>query len=192
MNTVAKLSGVLLALALAGQTEEVRGAGTDCCPRCGCQGQLQMVCRPICTTRREEVTCWDAACEEICLPRTSAAAGCCGQCADGCCGAGMTGPCGACACTADCKIRPRNRLMRKTFIKEVPVIVWVVEYVCAGCANQDATSRSQPKAELTYPGSGMTVDSNVGQAEATDARPGPMGIPQGLFLPSLGEDRHGD
>ena len=52
-----------------------------------------------------------------------------------------------------CKLRPRNRLMRKTVRQEVPIVVWTVEYVCERCARGVASSafahRMEP-AELSH------------------------------------------
>jgi hypothetical protein len=117
MNAIARIFTGLLVCAIIGPLDGANDAIAECCARCGDEGQVHKVCRPVHTTRLVEVTCWDVACEEICLPGKANAA------------------------CQDCKTRARQKLMRKTILKEVPVVIWVVEYVCASCASGGAAQK---------------------------------------------------
>ena len=46
--------GVVICLQVA-----TADAGERCCQRCGCSDGVKMICRPVCTTKYIEVTCWD-------------------------------------------------------------------------------------------------------------------------------------
>jgi hypothetical protein len=109
-------------------------AETTCCSHCG-GGNVRRVCRAIRTTKAIDVNCWDVAEEEIAVPRARGLLACnCGSAGGNCCASGTCGRCISGGCSACGKVRPRNRLMRKTFLEEVPVIVWGVEDTCADCA----------------------------------------------------------
>ena len=95
-------------------------ARAECCSSCGSHANVRAYCRPICTTRRVEVTDWDVASDPICVA---------------------------------CNVRPRNRLMRKTILREVPVVEWRVEYLCADCrpSGTNPHSISRPMPHLSKP-----------------------------------------
>lgn len=150
MSVTRKMLLALPAVVLLGIAAEAAGAEVRCCARCGRESGVRKVCRPIYTTRKVEVTYWDCVSEDFCLPlrgkcdgRTGSdgagndgAGGGCGAgeagCTSGCdsCAGGSSGPCA--------EIRTRNRLLRKTCVKEVPVVRWVVQYVCDGCDTRES------------------------------------------------------
>jgi len=144
MNGIRNVCQTLSAAVLAVILMEAAGAAEQGCARCGGKSGVRKICRPIVTTKRVEVTYWDSVCEEFCLPKkVQCHDGGCGKC--GRCGTGDHGGCGGkqdCgSCTADpcagcCRVRTRNRLLRKTEFREIPVVYWVVEYVCDGCNDQ--------------------------------------------------------
>jgi hypothetical protein len=106
------------------------------------------------TTRPEEIEYWDAARELIAIPaelrpcqsRAGACTWCeaelCDQCPTGCHTAG--------------KLRPRNRLLRKTYLEEVPTTVWTAQYACEQCAA--GAKRNSP--------TGMTENLTNGKADS--------------------------
>lgn len=116
MNIMLRGCAGLFAAVVISSTLATEVAVGGCCAYCGCEGKVYRVCRPVCTTRLVEVPCWDTACEEICLPS------------------------GAKTSCDNVKIRANQKLMRKTVLKEVPVVVWVVEYVCGNCRSGTGTS----------------------------------------------------
>ncbi|MBN2024902.1 MAG: hypothetical protein JW809_19145 [Pirellulales bacterium] len=122
MNAVFRAMAGLLAIAAVGLVNAQCVAG-ECCSHCGGETHVRKVCRPVWATRLVEVVCWDVVCEEICLPGKTPRASRDGK---------------PVACP-DCKTRTRQKLVRKTVVQEVPVLVWVVEYVCVPCA-RGATS----------------------------------------------------
>ncbi|MBN1854712.1 MAG: hypothetical protein JW829_18415 [Pirellulales bacterium] len=189
MNTVIKALATLLAVALSGLAVEVCTADTGCCSRCGCQGEVQRICRPICTTRREEVISWDVVRDEICLPRPSRCIACGGiSGSDACCPACQLDPCDPGLFACGYKIRPCNKLMRKTFIREIPVIVWVVEYVCPDCAN-GRTALLPPSAEWISPLQRLPLAENpAGEVPDDEAATKTLGALQSLFQSTLGKD----
>ncbi|HUT13351.1 MAG TPA: hypothetical protein VMY42_22880 [Thermoguttaceae bacterium] len=148
MHAIRNVYQTLSAAALAVILMEAAVAAEHCCDQCGCKSGVRKICRPIVTTRRVEVTYWDSVCDEICLPKQvqcpDGGCGKCGRCGvgDDKCGEGGCGgvqgynSCGADPCAGCCKVRTRNRLLRKTEFREVPVVYWVVEYVCDGCGDQ--------------------------------------------------------
>jgi hypothetical protein len=122
----------ILALFLAGiflTAASIRAAGEKCCAKCGCQCDLQCVCRPVQTTKYVEITCWDCVCEDVCLPPRT-------RCKDSCPAGDENAPCDACK---GVKIRSCNKLVRKTYLKPIPTVVWVVEYLCPNCRCADKT-----------------------------------------------------
>lgn len=188
MRSVVKALAVLSAVTLTGQVGEVRSADVDCCSRCGCSGEVRTVCRPIYTTRTEEVVCWDVVSEEICLPRKSNCAVCGSTLgSDACCGTGELGTCEIDVPNYGCKSRPRDKLMRKTFIREVPVIVWVVEYVCPGCAGRDATASFPSHVRLARPNRSVVTDAGVEDAAAVETGGRPKRMPPSLFRSTSGQ-----
>jgi len=148
MHAIRKVFRTLSAAMLAVILVKVAMAAEYCCERCGCKSGVRKICRPIVTTRRVEVTYWDSVCDEICLPKKvqcpGGACGSCGRCGTGDvkCGDGGYGgeqgfnSCGADPCAGCCKVRTRNRLLRRTEFREVPVVYWVVEYVCDSCGDR--------------------------------------------------------
>ena len=105
-----------------------------CCGQCGSTTHVRSVCRPVATTRSVEVTCWDVVEESVAVPsRYTLSSAKCGLHVGACCAAGTCARCTSGACPRCCKVRPRNRLMRKTFLDEEPVVVWTVEYLCEPC-----------------------------------------------------------
>ena len=141
MNVVRKMLGMLSAVALAGILVQVAHAGQRCCARCGRQSCVVKVCRPVCTTIPVEITCWDCLREDFCVPhRPTCGGGHQGSCDSGGCDeqSGCGKPdCGACAAGRCAEVRTRNRLIRKTVVKQIPVVQWVVEYVCNDCCGRD-------------------------------------------------------
>jgi hypothetical protein len=119
----------------------------ECCALCGSTSGLRRVCRPVLAVKPTEFTVWEAACEEFCLPRrgmplTHAQEGDAGET----CGAESDGAsAGADSFRRQCTVHTRNKLMRKTFVQEVPVIVWQVEYVCQDCAPQPPPQPKPPE-----------------------------------------------
>ena len=123
----------IVALTLASGIAGAAMAETRGCSQCG--GGVRRVCRPVTTTRPVEIDVWDAKEEDMAVPLASLLLRCnCGGWGGSCCATGECKLCLTGGCRACCKVRPRNRLMRKTVLQEVPVVVWVVEYVCADCA----------------------------------------------------------
>jgi hypothetical protein len=123
---------------------------TACCPHCGNTSSLRAACRPVCTTRRVEVTGWDVVEEHVCTS---------GVCPD------------------NCKLRPRNRLVRKTHYQEVPVVVWTVEYECEACrqATMPAATAWRTDAE-DLPFHFPLTSSSMAQWREPDSE-GPMNEP---------------
>lgn len=116
-----------------------------CCSHCGSTIGLRKTCRPVPTARPVETDCWDVVEEEIAVPRPRGVLACnCGSLFGSCCSTGECGVYMSGGCQACCKVRPRNRLVRKTFLEEVPVVVWVVEYTCAKCAAGDGHGNAHP------------------------------------------------
>ena len=138
MNAIARSVTGLLVAAAASQFVAANATAGQCCSRCGDEGRVYKVCRPVRTTRLVEITCWDVASEEICLPGRSTS-----RCQEGDSRGSECRHGGGIACP-DCKTRTRQQLMRKTFLKEVPVVVWVVEYVCGPCAHGAAPGENPP------------------------------------------------
>ena len=104
-----------------------RAVANGPCDHCGCSAMLSRVCRPVYTTKRVESTVWEAVCQEYCVPRHLPQP----KCDDGCtceqpvcyeCQSPGNGP------------KTRNRLIQKPCVKQVPVILWVVEHRCDECA----------------------------------------------------------
>ena len=120
---------------------------------------VQTICRPIHTTRTEEVTCWDVAREEICLPGRNN------------------------------HTRSRHKLMRKTLIREVPVIEWVVDYACAGCVGRDARIYPPSEMRLEPLGRSSATDTVSEKAAAAETVGRPMGVIQTMFGPPSGQER---
>ncbi len=116
---------------LLGLTHAETRAADSCCTRCGGHSGVQRVCRPILTTKRVEVTCWDGVREEFCLPQKDT----CGE---------PYGLVPGVLHPTRGQIHSRNKLMRKTVIEEVPVVRWVVEYVCVGCRSAATTATTPP------------------------------------------------
>lgn len=124
------------------------------CTRCGRSCTTQQVCRTIYTTKSVEYTEWGEVCEEARLdPKTHG--GLCGTC-DSC----DSGDCSSAGCDSfggsekgnalfgffrqlsSCETRPRARLMRKTLVKQVPVVECVVEDVCDYCQQSEMGATS--------------------------------------------------
>jgi len=164
MNVVARIFGVLLAVVVAGQAGDARSSGVECCSRCGSVDGVQTVCRPVHTTRSEEVVCWDVVCEPICVP-------------------GKTN-----------QTRTRHKLMRKTFLKQVPVVYWVVEPACVVCSGSEAGGydagdyRPMPLTPSPRAGSIMPT-AGIEERDTTGAGGSRSGAIQALFHSSLGQDR---
>lgn len=135
MNGIRLQWRLVLSLAVLGCTAGTLLAQAPRCKHCGSGAGLRRVCRPISTTRPVEFDYWDAAEDEIAVPLASPLFRCdCGGWAGSCCSSGQCQLCLTGGCRACCKVRPRNRLVRKTALQEVPVVVWIVEYVCGDCA----------------------------------------------------------
>jgi hypothetical protein len=131
LGRLAVLAVLVMSTATAALSQET------CCNHCGAMAHVRSVCRPIVTTRSVEVTCWDVVEESIAVPsRYSFSSATCGLHFGACCATGTCARCASGACPRCCKVRPRNRLMRKTFLDEEPVVVWTVEYLCESCMQQ--------------------------------------------------------
>jgi hypothetical protein len=116
-------------------------AGETCC-QCQSVEATCRTCVPRIAWRIEKVDRWSVACEEICIgrPRRCGEQGCDEKgCSQGGCG-GVMGVFAAlpswCDALGGGKIRPRNRLMRKTEVRYVPVVEWDVCTTCPACRQQ--------------------------------------------------------
>lgn len=114
------------------------GAAESCCANCGTTDGLRRVCRAIRTTKHIEYTVWDSVCEEFCLPLSASHAP-----------------------EQRYQVRSRNKLMKKTLVSEVPVVKWVVDYVCDQCQSQ------------------LTLAEHELPSAANDAEANPVGRPAG-------------
>ena len=106
--------GRSLLVAVMGLSAQIAIAG-DCCSKCGCQAQLQKVCRAVCEMKKVKKTVWGCECKEVCIPGRTQTKDCqprCGQ------------------------VRTIRTLKKKEIECEEPSWKWVVEYVCTGCACQ--------------------------------------------------------
>ena len=127
---------VLLAVVLAGSMATA-SAAEPCCTHCGGIGNLRVACRPVRTTKSVEVTCWDVVEEDVAVTYRYSRCTCANSGPSGaCCTTGKCVLCSTGACPKCCKIRPRNRLMRKTLLNQEPAIQWTVEYVCPSCEQE--------------------------------------------------------
>jgi hypothetical protein len=119
-------------------------AGSEkCCAKCGCQQDLQCVCRPIHTTKYIEITCWDSVCEDVCLPPRTQCKACCAACNDTTSQRANGEIAAADACQV-VKIRSCNKLVRKTYLQPIPTVVWIVEYLCPHCRCADKSYSPMP------------------------------------------------
>ncbi len=147
MKTIMHPFKAILIMALIGFGAHEAKAG---CAKCGCDRSVNVYCRKVCETKKVEITCWSSECEQVCLAAKPdicplahlLGAGKCGGC--GACDSGTSGctaggcPSGVkCTCgpEATCaKVRNRKKLLRRTIEVDVPVVKWVVEPLCNGCA----------------------------------------------------------
>jgi hypothetical protein len=131
----------MLAALLVTSPVALAGGHVDCCAWCGETDGVRSVCRPVWTTTTENVTCWDVTQESVAVPfGYSHGFTMCGAHEGACCPDGACGDCASGACARCCKVRPRNRLLRKTLLKETPVVVWTVEHVCQACMHRAAAA----------------------------------------------------
>jgi hypothetical protein len=172
MDGLRKYLRVLLAVALAGWLAAAALGETNCCSYCGSTASLQRTCRPIATTRPVEVTGWSADEEDLALPLAGGLVTCnCGGWGASCCASGKCELCLTGGCRACCKVRPRNRLLRKTFLQEVPVVVWVVDYVCVDCAARTARPVREARGPAgDAPGVRSTLDGLLSTLQARFSR----------------------
>jgi len=133
-NQLGKRLAVMGAICLFAFVARPALGETGQCSQCGCGKQVRRVCRPLVTTRAVKVNGWGVVEEEIAVPRVARALRCNCPKAGACCTTGRCMECLTGSCLACCKVRPRNRLMRKTYLEYVPTVVWTVEYVCGDCA----------------------------------------------------------
>ena len=121
MNATCKTLAALWAVATVGAMLRAADARAQDCDqdegRCGYEACDRQVWRPVYTTKKEKVTCWDYVCEPVFLP--------------------IKGKC--CSCVRCAEIRTRKKLVRKTFLTDVPVLEWMAFSVCDGCADQCAS-----------------------------------------------------
>lgn len=147
MKTLTFTLEAIVATALIGLSPFEAKAG---CARCGCDANCNVYCRKVCDTKKVEITCWSSECEQVCLAAKpdpcplahllgagkcggcGACDGCTSGCTDGGCPSGVKCTCGPEATCA--KVRNRKKLMRRTIEVDVPVVKWVVEPLCNGCA----------------------------------------------------------
>jgi hypothetical protein len=142
------LSGVYFNYAWADHTAR--------CTHCGCQASCEKICRLVCEEKKVTITCWGVAHEDVCLPGPSQRG--CRHCEEVCeeCAANPTQP------SAEAKkfvwfdwmpgtardITTKHKLQKKTITKKVPSHKWVVEQVCASCAEQATRGAQSPAAQL--------------------------------------------
>lgn len=117
-------------------------AAAQCCARCGATEGLWEVSCPVYTTMRVEYTEWDCTPEDVSLPRRplfplwphfgGAGPSTCADCDAGHSAGSSPG--------VACKFFSRNKLVRKTQVKEVPVWKCTIEYVCGQCRGGPAAS----------------------------------------------------
>lgn len=131
---------ILLGAAMLITATASAGAGEDGCANCGATEGLRRVCRPICTTKHVEYVVWESVCEEFCVPLSAS------DVAEG-----------------RSKIRSRNKLMKKTLVAEVPVVKWVVDYVCDQCESQP-TLEEQETPPAAMPTEANRVQRSTGGA----------------------------
>lgn len=98
-------------------------AGGHTCDRCGSCQDVCAVVHTVWTRVLVEEVVWDYVAEEVALPTRQ-------------CVAKHAGQPGGCV---SCPSRPRNKLMRKTCVREVPVAKCIVEYLCCNCRNPAAS-----------------------------------------------------
>lgn len=120
--TVVRTGSIVALLFALALPADGRGA---CCARCGCTAEgLCVVYRPVRTTMLVEYEAWDCVGEELAVPRRCLLPAKHGdeasRDAPGCCRVG---------CATYC----RNKLVKKKFVREVPVVKCVAEYVCERC-----------------------------------------------------------
>jgi hypothetical protein len=122
-------------------------AAGPCCAKCGNHENVQCVCRPVYTTKYIEITCWDSACENVCLPSRSRNIE---DCSAYRAILDFFTPTGRYATDVDKtpKFRTCNKLVRKTYLQPVPAVVWVEEYRCQDClpANTESGAAQDPNA----------------------------------------------
>ncbi len=175
--------GVLAALAVASQAGEHGGAG--CCASCGCQCECAKTCHLVCGTKKVTVVCYGCKCEDFCIGGPSCK-GCLHD--DGCCDCGCKEKCG---CDCDCNHRPdchliwrewcpsecacqhtKKILTKYEVVKEIPSFKWVVEPLCASCA-QKASEHPIPPGAPPMPGAPVPPapkSAALNQADAVSMR----------------------
>ncbi len=176
MTTVLRALGGfgLLLAALDSAHVDSAHAAAPCCARCGKTKGQQAICRPIYTTMQVEYTEWDCVPEVVGLPRRSLfplfpPQGGKGASdiadSDACCGDTP-------ADTVGCKVRCRNKLVRKTLVKEVPVWKYVIEYVCCqcrdGCASSSCGHSGNQPGWDSVPTESQAIGTHAGSQQGAD------------------------
>ncbi len=149
-----KSLGLILSICLASWMSSSE-TFAQCCTKCGRTCTTRQVCRTIYTTKSVECIEYGEVCEEVCLaPKTlGTACGSCDSCDSADCSSlgcdssglgestgGLSGLTSWFRQLSSCESRPRARLMRKTLIRQVPVVECVTEDVCDICQQTELST----------------------------------------------------
>jgi hypothetical protein len=129
MKSLARTLAVTTALALAplalGSMALVAQAGHSCCQKCGCQEEVQKVCRLVCEMKEVKKVTYSLKCEDVCLRGKSERKGC--------------------EHIPTCKkIRTVRRLVKHEEATQEPAYKCVVEYLCPRCGGGRDEADRQP------------------------------------------------
>lgn len=116
----------LLVLIALGTALAQRAECCDHCARCGCESDCCKTCRLVCETKKVPKITYSCKCEDFCVPGPSEHSISCDEC-------GKKKHIYTPTCA---EVRTRKVLVKHETMEEVPSHKWVVENVCAACAEK--------------------------------------------------------